>query len=108
MVVGLGTVVVLPIGLRLLGDRAVPRSGSALWPAVGVLAAVSVWFPVGALAALLAVPFVLATLVVAAGALRVQKVSPAVALATPLVGGVALVAERAGWVCSGSTVTTSR
>ena len=53
VVVGLGTVVVLPLGLRLLGDRAVPRSRSLVWPTVGVLAAVSVWLPVGAFAALL-------------------------------------------------------
>ena len=97
VVVGLGTVVVLPLGLRLLGDRAVPRSRSVLWPTVGVLAAVSVWLPVGAFAALLAVPFALAGVVLAACALRVRGFSTAVALATPLVGAVALVAERAGW-----------
>ena len=86
VVVGLGTVVVLPLGLRLLGDRAVPRSRSMLWPTVGVLAAVSVWLPVGAFAALLAVPFALAGVVLAACALRVRGFSTAVALATPLVG----------------------
>ncbi|WP_456786933.1 YndJ family transporter [Cellulomonas sp. P5_C5] len=97
VVVGLGTVVVLPLGLRLLGDRAVPRSRSLVWPTVGVLAAVSVWLPAGAFAALLAVPFALAGVVLAACALRVRSFSTAVALATPLVGAVALVAERAGW-----------
>ena len=81
VVVGLGTVVVLPLGLRLLGDRAVPRSRSAAWPSVG----------------LLAVPFALAGVVLAACALRVRRLSTAVALATPLVGALALVAERAGW-----------
>ena len=42
VVVGLGAVVVLPLGLRLLGDRAVPRARSVLWPVAGLLAAVSV------------------------------------------------------------------
>ena len=74
-----------------------PRSRSLLWPTVGVLAAVSVWLPVGAFAALLAVPFALAGVVLAACALRVRLFSTAVALATPLVGALALVAERAGW-----------
>ena len=97
VVVGLGTVVVLPLGLRLLGDRAVPRSRSAAWPSVGLLAAVSVWLPVGASAALLAVPFALAGVVLAGCALRVRGFSTAIALATPLVGALALVAERAGW-----------
>ncbi|WP_421732785.1 YndJ family transporter [Cellulomonas sp.] len=97
VVVGLGTVVVLPLGLRLLGDRAVPRSASLLWPLVGLLAAVSVWLPVGPAAAALAVPFAAASVVLAACVLRVRLLSTAVALATPLVGAVALVAERAGW-----------
>ncbi|WP_456823352.1 YndJ family transporter [Cellulomonas sp. P5_E12] len=97
VVVGLGTVLVLPLGLRLLGDRAVPRSRSLVWPVVGLLAAVSVWLPVGMLAAVLAVPFALATVLLAMCALRVRLLTTAVALATPLVGALALVAERAGW-----------
>jgi uncharacterized protein (UPF0548 family) len=68
-----------------------------LWPLVGLLAAVSVWLPVGPVAAGLAVPFAAATLVMAGCVLRVRLLSTAVALATPLVGAVALVAERAGW-----------
>lgn len=96
-VVGLGTVVVLPIGLRLLGDRAVPRSRSLVWPLVGLLAAVSVWLPVGPVAAVLAVPFAAGAVVLAVCALRVRLFSTAVALATPMVGAAALVAERAGW-----------
>ena len=97
VVVGLGTVVVLPLGLRLLGDRAVPRSRSLVWPLVGLVAAASVWLPVGPGAALLATPFAVAGVVLAACALRVRLFSTAVALATPLVGAVALVAELAGW-----------
>ncbi|GEK22563.1 YndJ family transporter [Cellulomonas xylanilytica] len=97
VVVGLGTVVVLPLGLRLLGDRAVPRSRSLLWPLAGLLAAVSVWLPVGAPAALLATPFAAACLVLAVCTVRVRTFPVAVALATPLVGAAALVAERAGW-----------
>ncbi|WP_082574299.1 YndJ family transporter [Cellulomonas sp. Root137] len=97
VVVGLGTVVVLPLGLRLLGDRAVPRSASPLWPLVGLLAAVSVWLPVGPAAAALALPFAAASVVLAGCVLRVRLLSTAVALATPLVGALALVVERAGW-----------
>ena len=97
VVVGLGTVVVLPLGLRLLGDRVVPRSRSLAWPLVGLLAAASVWLPVGPVAALLAVPFAVAALVLAACAFRARELATAVAVATPLVGALALVAERAGW-----------
>lgn len=96
-VVGLGTVVVLPLGLRLLGDRVVPGSRSVWWPLAGLLAAVSVWLPVGLPAALLALPFAAAAVELALCAARARSFSTAVALATPLVGGLALVAERAGW-----------
>ncbi|WP_082495275.1 YndJ family transporter [Cellulomonas sp. Leaf334] len=96
-VVGLGTVVVLPLGLRLLGDQVVPRPRSAMWPLVGLLAAVSVWLPVGSAAAGLALPFAAAAAMLALCAFAVRPVSTAVALATPVVGGVALVAERSGW-----------
>ena len=98
VVVGLGTVVVLPLGLRLLGDRAVPRSR------LGAVARRSGCSPPSACGSRWAPSPRCSrcrsrwpTLVLAACALRVRKVSPAVALATPLVGAVALVAERAGW-----------
>ena len=98
VVVGVGAVVVLPLGLRLLGDRGVPRSSSLLWPLAGLCAALTVWLPVGGAAAALSVPFVAACAVLAWQAVRSPR-GPAlvVALATPLVGAVALVAERAGW-----------
>uniref|UniRef100_UPI0028E8CEFC YndJ family transporter n=1 Tax=uncultured Cellulomonas sp. TaxID=189682 RepID=UPI0028E8CEFC len=51
----------------------------------------------GPAAAALAVPFAAAGAVLAACTLRVRLLSTAVALATPLVGAVALVVERAGW-----------
>lgn len=96
-VVGLGTVVVLPLGLRLLGDRVVPGSRSVWWPVVGLLAAVSVWLPVGLGAAIVALPFAAAGVELAGCAVRARSFSTAIALATPLVGAVALVVERAGW-----------
>ncbi len=97
VVVGLGAVVVLPLGVRLLGAPAVARAESVLWPVVGALAAAGLWLPVGAPAALLAAPFAAATVVLATGALRVQAAVTAVALVTPLIGAVALLCERAGW-----------
>ncbi|MGY4645575.1 YndJ family transporter [Cellulomonas sp. URHB0016] len=103
--VALGAVVVLPTGLRLLRRGAVPVPTSPAWVLVGALAAVSVWFPVGPVAALLAVPFAVAGAVLAGCAVRLLLGRPdgglvvaatAVALGTPVVGAVALVAERAG------------
>lgn len=109
VVVGLGLTVVLPLGLRLLGPRVVPRPSSSLWPVAGLAAAVAVWFPVGRAAAVLALPFAVAGAVLAAAGLRVLVHPPAAsgsrarrwavaaALVTPAVGAAALVAERAGW-----------
>ena len=108
VVVGLGTVVVLPLGLRLLGDRAVPRSRSLVWPLVGLLAAVSLWLPVGPGAALLATPFAVAGVVLAACALRVRLFSTAVALATRWSAPSRSSRSWQAGVCSGSPVTTSR
>jgi uncharacterized protein (UPF0548 family) len=104
VVVAVGAVVVLPAGLRLLGDRVVPRSASVAWPVAGAVAAVAVWLPTGSVAALLAVPFAAACLVLAGCGVRVlrgvrgdlSRLGTAVALGTPAVGAAALVAERAG------------
>lgn len=121
-VVGLGAVLVLPLGLRLAGPRLVPRPGSVLWPVAGAGAAVAVWLPVGPVATVLVVPFALATFVLLGAAARllvrppaprrgdaasgsavepplpsgVRRLALAVALGTPAVGAAALVAERAG------------
>ena len=98
VVVGLGTVVVLPLGLRLLGDRAVPRSRVGA-VAAGRAARGGERLAAGGVARRRCSrcrsrwPRV----VLAACALRVRRLSTAVALATPLVGALALVAERAGW-----------
>lgn len=97
LVVGVGAVLVLPLGLRLLGDHLVPRARSLAWPAAGAAAALSVWLPVGTVAALAALPFALACVVLLASAPRARDLATAVALATPAVGAAALVAERAGW-----------
>ncbi|MBO9556529.1 YndJ family transporter [Cellulomonas sp.] len=104
-VVALGAAVVLPVGLRVLGDRDVPRPSSAAWLIAGTLAAVAVWLPVGPTAAVLAVPFAAACAVLALCAVRAAagrrrgwwSIGTAVALAAPAVGATALVAERAGW-----------
>ncbi|WP_081681156.1 YndJ family transporter [Cellulomonas sp. URHD0024] len=95
VVVGVGTVVVLPLGIRLLGDRVVPQS--RLWAVAGLFAAVAVWLPVGPVAALVVAPFALACLVLAACALRAPDLATTIALVTPAIGAAALVAERAGW-----------
>jgi len=104
-VVALGAVVVLPVGLRALPAGGVPRPSSWAWPVAGLLAGVAVWCPVGPVAVALVVPFVAACAVLAACAVRLVLVRPrprwavgtAVALAAPLVGALALVAERGGW-----------
>ncbi len=108
-VVALGAVVVLPVGLRVLGARDVPRDvprpSSPASLVAGALAAVAVWCPVGPVAAVLAVPFAAACAVLALCGVRValgrrhgwSSAGTAVALAAPAVGAAALVAERAGW-----------
>ncbi len=95
VVVGLGAVVVLPLGIRLLGSRLVPQS--PLWSVAGLFAAVAVWLPVGRPAAVVSLPFVVACVLLAARASRVPSFSLGVALLTPAIGAAALLAERAGW-----------
>lgn len=95
VVVGLGAVVVLPLGIRLLGARVVPQS--RWWVIAGLSAAVAVWLPVGPAAAVVALPFALACAVLAACALRATDLVTTVGLVTPAIGAAALVAERAGW-----------
>lgn len=109
VVVGLGATVVVPLGLRLLGPRVVPRPASATWPLAGLAAAVAVWLPEGPLATVLALPFAVAGAVLAVLGVRVlvrppaalharvRRAAVATALVTPGVGAAALVAERAGW-----------
>ncbi|WP_200829847.1 YndJ family transporter, partial [Cellulomonas algicola] len=101
VVVGIGAAVVVPLGLRLLGAHVVPRPGSAWWPLAGLAAGVSVWIPVGPVAAVLATPLALAGLVLAAASVRVLVRPPvtldvrvrrwavATALVTPAIGAAA-------------------
>jgi len=101
--VGVGMLVVVPVGTRLVG-RPVPRPASPWWLLAAACGAASVWLPVGGWAAVVALPWLVASVVLAlAGfAVLVGRDRPgwpglAVGLATPLVGALALVAERAGW-----------
>jgi len=122
LLVAVGAVVVLPLGLRLLGDRVVPAPRGVVWPLAGAAAVASLLLPRGALAVVLAVPFALASgiLLLAGGRLAartlVHLARPAAdpgsapgaraplaaaaatvtALVLPAVGASALVAERGG------------
>jgi hypothetical protein len=95
----LAVVWLVPLALGLVGAPAAIRR---VWPWVALPAAVALWLPRGAGAALLGVPYLLLTAalaVVAAGRLRrfaAPDVAVATGLAAPLVAAVALVAERAG------------
>lgn len=101
--VGVGMLVVVPVGIRLVG-RPVPRPPSVWWLVAAAFGAASLWLPVGGWAGLVALPWLVACTVLALAGLAVllRRDRPAwpglaVALATPLVGALALVAERAGW-----------
>ena len=100
LVIGLGMLVVLPAGLRLLDG--VPARLHRLWPAGAVPGAVSLWLPRGWPAALLAAGYAVATVALAATALRTRPATPravavATALVAPAVAGTSLVAERYGY-----------
>ncbi|MER5631382.1 YndJ family protein [Streptomyces nitrosporeus] len=103
-VVALGMLVVVPAGLRLVGDPALDRT-ARLWPVFAVPGAVSLWLPRGTAAAVPALCYALGTLVLAAHAARrvgrTRSLRPAeaallTALAAPSVAALALVAERSG------------
>lgn len=102
-----GMVVVVPLGLRLLGERDDPvvAAWARVWPVVGAVGALSMLLPQGGLAAGPAVLYLGATLALALTApvrlWRTRSLAPAevavlTALVAPAVAGVALVAERAG------------
>ncbi|NGN69388.1 YndJ family transporter [Streptomyces sp. A7024] len=104
LIVALGMLVVVPAGLRLIGDPALDRA-RRLWPYAAAPGAVSLWLPRGALATTLAAVYALATLALALHAprrllgrrdLAPAEVAVLTALVTPAVAGAALVAERAG------------
>ncbi|WP_420000325.1 YndJ family protein [Streptomyces boninensis] len=104
LIVALGMLVVVPAGLRLIGDPALDRA-RGLWPYAAAFGAASLWLPRGAPATALAAVYGLATLALALHAprrlLARRELTPAevavlTALVTPAVAGTALVAERAG------------
>jgi hypothetical protein len=105
----LGMLLVVPLGLALVGGDAVGRVRRS-WAPAAVAASVSLWLPRGPWAAAFAAVYLAVTLWLALCApVRLVRVSrsagPAAwprelavltALVAPSVGGVALVAERAG------------
>jgi hypothetical protein len=117
LVVALGMIVVVPLGLRLVGD--LPGGLVRWWPVAGVAGAGSLWLPRGAAAVATATIYAAATLLLVLVALgrglawsracagRGSSPQPAVppgsvelavgtALLGPAVAACALVAERAG------------
>ncbi|MER6997904.1 YndJ family protein [Streptomyces sp. NPDC000410] len=104
VIVMLGMLVIVPMGLRLIGDPG-PVLLRHLWPLLAAPGALALWLPRGALATALATTYALATLALALHAparyARTRSLHPAeiavlTALVTPAVAGSALVAERAG------------
>ncbi|MFD4691131.1 YndJ family protein [Streptomyces sp. NPDC058463] len=104
LIVVLGMLVIVPAGLRLVGDPAFDRM-RRLWPLFAVPGAVALWLPRGATATALACCYALGALLLAAHApwrlARTRSIRPAeiallTALVTPSVAALALVAERAG------------
>lgn len=109
LVIGLGMLVVVPIGLRLV--HGVAAWQRRLWLAGAVPGAGSLWLPRGPAAAVLAAGYAVATLALATAAparlLRTRRlpgnrrlvaaeVAVLTALVAPVVAGSALVAERYG------------
>ncbi|MEU1126712.1 YndJ family protein [Streptomyces sp. NPDC005899] len=104
LIVMLGMLVIVPMGLRLVGDPALDRIRH-LWPYFAVPGAASLWLPRGGAATALALCYALGTVLLAAHAprrlARTRSVRPTeaallTALAAPSVAALALVAERSG------------
>ena len=113
VVVAVALLVIVPLGLRLIGGAGVARVRRLWWPPAALTAA-AMWVPRGELAVLACLPYVVLTLALVAVALRriarvlerpllplpagwPVDVAVATALATPSIGALALVAERAGY-----------
>nr|BFE60747.1 hypothetical protein GCM10020063_052730 [Dactylosporangium thailandense] len=94
--VGLGMLVVVPLGLRLI-PGAWPADRLRWWFAGAVPGAVSLWLPRGPVAAGLAALYLLVALALLARARPRLGVAACTALAAPAVAASALVAERAGF-----------
>lgn len=104
-VVALGMLVVLPLGLRLVGDARLTAL-ARWWPLAALPGAVCLWLPRGVAATALAACYTLATFALAAAALAMalsatrrtaRDLAVLTALGWPSVAGLALVAERAGY-----------
>ncbi len=111
LVVGLGMLVVVPLGLSLVSAPGLDLVRRYWWVAA-VPGAVSVWLPRGAVAVVLAALYFagcLALIVVAlrilSWPLRASDVALLTALVTPSVAALALVAERAGYELFGYSLT---
>ncbi|WP_328535563.1 YndJ family protein [Streptomyces sp. NBC_00344] len=104
LIVMLGMLVVIPVGLRLVGDPHLDPV-RRLWPFAGASGGVALWLPRGPVAAALAAGYAAATMLLAVQAplrlARSRSLAPAeiatlTALVTPSVAGLALVCERWG------------
>ncbi|MCX5415863.1 YndJ family protein [Streptomyces sp. NBC_00059] len=104
LIVMLGMLVIVPMGLRLVGDPLLDPV-RRLWPLFAVPGAVSLWLPRGGAATALALCYALGTLALAAhaplrlartGTVRPAEAAVLTALVTPSVAALALVAERSG------------
>ncbi|MGW4231884.1 YndJ family protein [Streptomyces sp. NPDC004980] len=104
LIVMLGMLVIVPAGLRLVGDPELDRI-RRLWPLFAVPGAVALWLPRGGAATALAACYALGAMALAAHApwrlARTRSARPAeiavlTALVTPSVAALALLAERAG------------
>jgi len=105
VLVSIGMLVVVPAGLRLLGD---PAAGVArrCWPFGAVAGAISLWLPRGEVATALATVYAVAAAVLCAYAIsrpvRPRREWPAeaavlTALVSPAIAASALIAERSGY-----------
>ena len=105
LVVAVGMLVVVPVGLRLIGGDAVLAWVGRWWLVGAAPAVVSLWLPRGAVAAGLAVPYAVMTLILGWRAVvRIARpgaglvdLAVATALGTPAVAAFSLVAERWGY-----------
>lgn len=100
VLVTVGMLVVVPCGLRLLGEPGLDLARRC-WPYGAVAGAVSLWLPRGLLAAGLATIYAAAAGVLCAYAIRVKgdllaRAAAASALVSPAIAASALIAERAG------------
>ena len=111
LVVGLGMLVVVPLGLGLVSAPGLDLVRRHWW-AAAVPGALSVWLPRGPVAVVLASVYFTGCLALVVVAIRVwlwplrpARIALLTALVTPSVAGLALVAERGGWELFGYSLT---